>query len=97
MREFSINNLQSNGVGVERNYGHEPLPEPLESAARMVHGDRSYNETLVGRYDFNGSLLHKMRQQPEIIARVRFLAHSRRQRHEPSRDSKTLSRIDSAH
>ncbi|MES2460901.1 MAG: hypothetical protein V4671_09970 [Armatimonadota bacterium] len=59
--------------------GHEPLPEPYESAARMVQGDRLYNEAVVARREINGGLLHRWRQRPEIVARARYLARSQRQ------------------
>ena len=79
MREFVTKSSTNVRAETRAIRGNEPLPEPYESAARMVYGDAAHNEAFIARNDFRVGSLHRWRQHPEIIARVRFLAASRRQ------------------
>jgi hypothetical protein len=67
--------------------GKEPLPEPFESAARMVYGDQTHNEAFIARNAFRVGSLHRWRQHPEMIARVRFLACAHRRQPHASQES----------
>jgi hypothetical protein len=90
IREF-VGQNPLNARGEEsRCGGREPLPEPYESAARMVYGDRAQNEVFASRPVFSGGSLHGWRQRPEIIARVRFLSQAQRRRSESMGDPEML-------
>jgi hypothetical protein len=66
--------------------GREPLPEPYESVARMVYGKRACSEGAVPVEELGGKTVHRWRQRPEMIARVRFLARSQRRHVQDSPD-----------
>ena len=78
MREFVTKTPTNVRTDARTICGKEPLPEPYESAARMVYGDAAHNEAFIARNDFQIGSLHRWRQHPEMIARVRFLAAHRR-------------------
>ena len=69
-------NVRTNAASI---CGNEPLPEPYESAARMVYGDRSVNEAFIAKRDLPVGSLQRWREHPEMIARVRYLARSHRE------------------
>lgn len=64
---------QSQEISGGGHQGREPLPEPYESAAHLVFGDRLRNEEIVSRLATEAPTLHRWRQEPRMIARVRFL------------------------
>ncbi len=78
MSEFVTKNPTNVRTETRAICGNEPLPEPYESAARMVYGDAAHNEAFIARTDFRVGSLHRWRQHPETIARVRYLAANRR-------------------
>ena len=91
MREF-VKEDSANWVGeTSVIFGQEPLPEPYESAARMVYGDPLHNEAFASLEKFGAKTLHRWRQRPELIARVRFLALSQRRRFQVSTEQETRS------
>jgi hypothetical protein len=86
MKEYGTIDSKNQVPDVSVMCGREPLPEPYESVARMVYGNRAYNEAVSAVEDFGGKTVHRWRQRPEMIARVRFLARSQRRQLQDCRD-----------